>query len=40
MTVALALREAVQDGKTAALIEERITFPNSACAIATRLAGR
>ena len=29
-----------KDGKTAALIEERITFPNSACAIATRLAGR
>jgi hypothetical protein len=28
-----------KDGKTAALIEERITFPNSACATATRLAG-
>jgi hypothetical protein len=29
-----------KDGKTAALIEERSTFPNSACATATRLAGR
>jgi hypothetical protein len=29
-----------KEGKTAALIEERSTFPNSACATAARLAGR
>jgi hypothetical protein len=29
-----------KDGKSATLIEERITFPSSVCAAATRLAGR
>jgi hypothetical protein len=29
-----------KDGKTAALIENRITFPSSVCAAATKLAGR
>ena len=42
----IALRAAIftydlgKDGKTATLIEKRITFPNSVCAAATRLAGR
>jgi hypothetical protein len=42
----IALRAAVsvydlgKDGKTTALIEERITSPGSACDVATRLAGR
>ena len=42
----IALRAAVstydlgKDGKTAVLIEDRFTFPESACAAATKLAGR
>ena len=42
----IALRAVAQtydlgkDGKTATLIEKRITFPNRVCAAATRLAGR
>jgi hypothetical protein len=42
----IALRDVIfayklgKDGKTAAEIEKRITFPNSACADATKLAGR
>ncbi|MEO8724528.1 MAG: hypothetical protein ABI383_00260 [Acidobacteriaceae bacterium] len=42
----IALRAAIstyklgKDGKTAALIEERFTFPENVCAAATKLAGK
>ena len=42
----IALRAAIfvydlgKNGKTAALIDQRITFPESVCAAATKLAGR
>jgi hypothetical protein len=42
----IALRDVIfvyelgKDGKTAALIKERVAFSNSVCADATRLAGR
>lgn len=35
----VSVYELGKDGKTAVLVEEHITFPNSVCADATRLAG-
>lgn len=36
----ISVYELGKDGKTAALVDQRITFPDSVCAAATKLAGR
>ena len=37
---AVSIYDLDHDSKTANLIDDRITFPQSACAVATKLAGR